>query len=76
MTESLIGVRRLGDRSEEARRDESPGQALPSRVVDVQARDHDASLDTATYNCSCGFVFDADVNTTVACPHCGLGQAW
>jgi DNA-directed RNA polymerase subunit RPC12/RpoP len=28
------------------------------------------------YTCSCGYVFEADVSTSVACPHCGTGQAW
>jgi len=32
--------------------------------------------DRAQYACSCGFVFHADVSTSVACPHCGTGQAW
>jgi rubredoxin len=32
--------------------------------------------DQASYQCSCGFVFDADVSTSVSCPHCGTGQAW
>jgi rubrerythrin len=37
---------------------------------------HDPVQDTAVYNCSCGFVFEADVQTTVGCPHCGAEQAW
>jgi hypothetical protein len=32
--------------------------------------------DQATYTCSCGFHFEAPVSTSVACPHCGSGQAW
>lgn len=32
--------------------------------------------DYACYSCSCGFIFDADVSTSVACPHCGNTQAW
>lgn len=32
--------------------------------------------DQATYGCSCGYVFEADVSTSVACPHCGTAQAW
>ena len=32
--------------------------------------------DRAVYNCSCGYVFEADVTTSVTCPHCGTGQAW
>lgn len=32
--------------------------------------------DQASYTCQCGFVFAADVSTTVACPNCGDSQAW
>jgi hypothetical protein len=32
--------------------------------------------DRATYTCTCGYVFKADVSTSVACPHCGAPQAW
>jgi hypothetical protein len=32
--------------------------------------------DRAIYTCSCGYVFEADVTTSVTCPHCGTGQAW
>lgn len=32
--------------------------------------------DNALYSCGCGFVFAAAVSTSVACPHCGDGQAW
>ena len=32
--------------------------------------------DRAMYTCSCGYVFEADVTTSVTCPHCGTGQAW
>jgi hypothetical protein len=39
-------------------------------------RDLDPSLDTAVYNCHCGFVFEAPVCTSIACPHCGDCQAW
>jgi hypothetical protein len=32
--------------------------------------------DRAQYACSCGYLFEADVSTSVTCPHCGTGQAW
>ena len=41
-----------------------------------ERRDFDPPLDVAIYNCHCGFVFEAPVCTTIACPHCGDGQAW
>jgi hypothetical protein len=32
--------------------------------------------DRATYNCGCGYIFQADVTTSVGCPHCGCELAW
>lgn len=32
--------------------------------------------DRAHYHCGCGYAFEANVSTSVACPHCGAGQAW
>ena len=32
--------------------------------------------DRAQYACACGFVWEADVSASVACPHCGATQAW
>lgn len=32
--------------------------------------------DQALYSCSCGYVFNAAVSTSVGCPHCGGTQAW
>ena len=34
------------------------------------------SEDAALYSCSCGYVFKAEVTTSVGCPHCGSAQAW
>jgi hypothetical protein len=33
-------------------------------------------IDRASYSCACGYVFVADVSTTVRCPHCKASQAW
>lgn len=43
-----------------------------------QARERAAGgpQDLAAYCCSCGYVFEAAVSTTVGCPHCGDTQAW
>jgi rubrerythrin len=41
-----------------------------------RARESGGPDDRAVYTCSCGYVFEADVSTSVACPHCGAGQAW
>ena len=32
--------------------------------------------DRATYNCCCGYIFKAEVTTSVGCPHCGSELAW
>jgi len=59
-----------------------PSEEEPPAAPDpglLAERRHRASVrpeDLATYHCSCGFVFQADVSTSVACPHCGGGQAW
>jgi hypothetical protein len=34
------------------------------------------SNDHAVYTCTCGYVFEAPVSTSVGCPHCGGTQAW
>jgi len=39
-------------------------------------REGSISLDRAYYSCSCGYAFDAQVSTSVSCPHCGDQQAW
>jgi hypothetical protein len=51
----------------------APHQALPP-----QARERAAGgpEDRASYRCSCGFLFEASVSTSVDCPHCGDTQAW
>jgi rubrerythrin len=41
-----------------------------------RARESGGPDDRAMYTCSCGYVFEADVTTSVSCPHCGAGQAW
>jgi hypothetical protein len=60
-----------------------PGEAEPEReaIADEHAaerrhRESVAPEDSALYSCSCGFQFQAPVSTSVACPHCGTGQAW
>jgi len=53
--------------------------AAPEPVEHPHQRRSRASggpMDTAQYACSCGYVFNAAVSTSVACPHCGTGQAW
>jgi predicted Zn-ribbon and HTH transcriptional regulator len=41
-----------------------------------RAREAGQSQDEALYRCRCGFVFSAQVSTSVHCPHCDSTQAW
>jgi rubrerythrin len=57
------------------------GSAPPAAPNDELAderrmRESGGPDDRAVYTCSCGYVFEADVSTSVTCPHCGTGQAW
>jgi hypothetical protein len=45
-------------------------------VDERRVREAGGPDDRAQYTCTCGYVFHADVSTSVACPHCGAGQAW
>jgi hypothetical protein len=58
---------------------EPAAAALPAdRRLDDERRMRAAGGpdDRAHYACSCGYAFEANVSTSVACPHCGAGQAW
>ena len=39
-------------------------------------RDEGGPDDRAVYTCSCGYLFEAPVSASVACPRCGGEQAW
>lgn len=68
----------------------SPDSSLPSPIAtpssrsdllrpDValrRVRESGGPLDHASYACQCGYFFEADVSTTVNCPHCNTPQAW
>jgi hypothetical protein len=55
----------------------APAPAADRRLGDERrARAAGGPEDRAHYHCGCGYVFEASVSTTVACPHCGSGQAW
>ena len=59
----------------------APHQQAPTPPVEDhpherRARESGGPIDNAQYNCGCGMVFEAAVSTSVACPHCGTGQAW
>ncbi len=55
------------------RRTEPPGDRT---IASARLRRADAPQDQARYSCVCGFVFEAEVSTSVGCPHCGTSQAW
>jgi hypothetical protein len=58
----------------------SPAPATPDPEADLaderRMRESGGPDDRAMYTCSCGYVFEADVTTSVMCPHCGTAQAW
>lgn len=51
-------------------------EASPEVKASRRARESGGPEDRAFYTCSCGYAFDADVTTSVVCPHCGATQAW
>jgi hypothetical protein len=52
---------------------EPPGDELAD---ERRMRAAGGPADRAQYACVCGYVFQADVSTSVACPNCGAAQAW
>ncbi len=53
----------------------TPTEHVPD--PDVQrVQEAGGPIDHASYSCACGYLFSADVSTSVTCPHCGTGQAW
>jgi hypothetical protein len=59
-----------------SRRQPDVGTQRPPDTAAQRVRDAGGPVDRASYSCQCGYVFAAAVSTTVACPHCGTGQAW
>jgi hypothetical protein len=54
--------------------DELAGSATDLALRRV--REAGGPIDSACYSCSCGYVFDAPVSTSVTCPVCQASQAW
>ncbi len=52
----------------------APLAGAPSALA--RTREAGGPIDCASYNCQCGYVFVAQVSTTVTCPHCQTGQVW
>lgn len=80
-TDRLLGRSRASERAQ-------AGAPAPVRVPEVtvtrvsqgprgrRGAQFAAECDRTTYSCGCGYVFQAAVLTSVACPHCGDAQAW
>jgi hypothetical protein len=70
----------LAERRHARRHRRGRGAAPPAhRALDPavqRVRDAGGPVDRASYTCQCGCLFEAKVSTSVACPHCGCGQAW
>jgi hypothetical protein len=54
----------------------APAEPTAELKAEKRLRESGGPEDVAFYTCGCGFAFQADVSTSVACPHCGAGQAW
>lgn len=58
----------------------APAAPAPAATRDLgperRMREAGGPEDTARFHCGCGFVWHDAVTTSVACPHCGSGQAW
>jgi hypothetical protein len=70
---------RRGSRSRRGRAQPSCAPAQPTGApasAVARMRAAGGPVDHACYSCACGYVFVAEVSTTVTCPHCQAGQAW
>jgi rubrerythrin len=54
----------------------APAREAEDLADERRLRESGGPHDRAMYTCSCGYVFEADVTTSVACPNCGTAQAW
>jgi hypothetical protein len=54
----------------------APRPAAPKLEAERRLRASGGPDDRAHYRCACGFQFEANVSTSVSCPHCGAAQAW
>jgi hypothetical protein len=70
-----LAERRHARRHRRGRRAATPVLRAPDLAVQ-RVREAGGPVDSASYNCQCGCLFNAHVSTSVVCPHCGCGQAW
>ena len=59
-----------------AHAEDRPPRSVAREAEQHRARRDAGPADQAFYGCACGYAFEAVVSTSVACPHCGAGQAW
>jgi hypothetical protein len=72
-----LGRRREARGSRSTDRPDSGAQSRDTAAsVTHRRREAGPPQDQALYSCHCGFVFAAQVSTSVGCPHCGSVQAW
>jgi hypothetical protein len=67
---------RVAQRTETRAHPESTANTTHEHTAASRRRQAGAPQDQALYSCGCGFVFAAQVTTSVDCPHCGGTQAW
>jgi hypothetical protein len=67
---------RVAERIDSRAHPESTTNTTPEHSAASRRRQAGAPQDEALYSCGCGFVFAAQVSTSVGCPHCGDTQAW
>jgi hypothetical protein len=67
--------RRAGRDARRGKGAHEPAQHVRDAAVQ-RVREAGGPLDRASYSCACGYLFSANVSTSVSCPHCGADQAW
>jgi hypothetical protein len=58
------------------RRDRPERTRATVLVLLARAKRSGGPEDRALYTCTCGYAWEAEVSTSVGCPHCGTSQAW
>jgi hypothetical protein len=69
-------LRRITKRNRPPRRGHAEPPVPEPLEPEALVREAGGPEDNETHACGCGYVFEAAVSTSVACPHCGAGQAW
>ena len=78
-TQRRLAQRVRNRRARPAEEPSPPAAAAPAPIDhfdERRARESGGPIDRAEYACQCGYVFNANVSTSVSCPNCGADQAW